>query len=161
MNLAQATRPLLAPTDDRRTVEQAVVASILGNFGPEMYLGFCFYRPDGGTNMRNAWTEGGEQLGDQVDGLALAAGLDAADWLHIGDRHSTVTHRGRIRVEAYPLRPILADVQTGERSPDERRAGLRRVIDCAAARTGQTVRPGLPRWLGFGPTLLNRKGVSA
>jgi hypothetical protein len=161
LNLAQASRPLLTPTDDRRAVEQAVIASILGDFGPEMYLGFCFYRPDGGANLRNAWTDGGEQLGDQADRCALAAGLDAADWLHIGDRHSTVTHRGRIRVEAYPLRPILADVQTGERSPDERRAGLRRVIDCAAARAGQTVPPGLPRWLGFGPTLLNRKGVSA
>lgn len=152
---------LTRPDSSRKAVELAVVGSVLEGFGPEMYLGFAFYRPDGGCNLWNAWTDGGEQLGDQVDRCALAAGLDAADWLHIGDRHSTVTHRGRIRVEAYPLRPVLADVQTGERSPDERRAGLRRVIDCAAARTGQTARPGLPRWLGFGPTLLNRKGVSA
>ncbi|KQW13579.1 hypothetical protein [Streptomyces sp. Root369] len=156
MNFALAARPL-TPTDDRRLVEQAVIARILDEFGPEMYVGFCFNRPDGGANMWNAWTGGGEPLGDQVDSLAPAAGLDAADWLHIGDRHSTVTHRGRIRVEAYPLRPILADVQAGERAPEERRAGLRRLLDCAANRTGQTCPPGLPRWPGFGPALLNRK----
>ncbi|MYR58333.1 hypothetical protein GTY54_19540, partial [Streptomyces sp. SID625] len=44
-----------------------------------------------------------------------------------------------------------------ERGPEGRRAGLRRVIERAAAETGQTPRPGLPRWLGFGPTLLDRK----
>ncbi|MFJ1606963.1 hypothetical protein ACIOHS_26870 [Streptomyces sp. NPDC088253] len=151
---------LSSPSRDVKPVELAAVGEIMDDFGPETYLGIAFHRPDGGCNLWHAWTDGGDTLGDQVDVQALAATLDAADWLHIGDRHSTVTHRGRIRVEAYPLRPILADVQTGERSPDERRAGLRRVIDCAAARTGQTARPGLPRWLGFGPALLNRKGVN-
>lgn len=158
VNSARDPRPLLTPSDDRRPVEQAVIDSICGDFGPEMYLGFVFSRPDGGCNLWHAWTDGGQALGDQVDSSALAAGLDAGDWLHIGDRHSSVTHRGRVRIEAYLLRPILADVQAGQRCPDERRAGLRRVIDCAAQRTGQTPPPpGLPRWIGFGPTLLNRK----
>lgn len=152
------TAHLLHAGSDVKPIERAVVDEVMDGFGPETYLGFAFYRPDGGCNLWHGWTNGGDVLGDQVDSRALAAGLDAADWLHIGDRHSTITHRGRIRIEAYPLRPILADVQTGERSPETRRAHLLRVIECAAAQTGQTPRPGLPRWAGFGPALLNRKG---
>lgn len=144
-------------------VEHAVVDSIQAGFGPETYLGIAFYRPDGGCRTWHAWTDRGDVLGDRVDGRALADGLDAADWLHIGDLHSSVTHRGRVRIEAYPLRPIFNDVLAGVRSPDERRKALRRVIDCAAARTGQTPPPpGLPRWPGFGPILCNsRKGPLA
>ncbi|MEU1853965.1 hypothetical protein ABZ499_33080 [Streptomyces sp. NPDC019990] len=145
------------PSGDMTPVELAVVGSIMDGFEPETYLGVVFYRPDGGCRMWHAWTDGADVLGDQVDGHALALGLDAADWLHIGDRHSTVSNRGRVRVEAYPLRPVLADVGNGVRSPEERRTGLRRVIDCAAAQTGQIPRPGLPGWPGFGPTLLHRK----
>jgi hypothetical protein len=157
---AYLTGVLTRPDTGRKPVELAVVQDVMDGFGPEMYLGFAFYRPDGGCNTWNAWTEGGEPLGDQVDACALAAGLDAADWLHIGDRHATMTYRGRVRIEAYPLRPILADVQGGERGPQERRANLRRVIDAAAAHTGQVAVPGLPRWPGFGPRLLNRRAAS-
>ncbi|MEU7323337.1 hypothetical protein ABZ682_22720 [Streptomyces griseoviridis] len=141
-----------------KPLERAVVHEVLDDFGPETYLGFAFYRPDGGCNLWHGWTEGADDLGDQVDRLALASGLDCGDWLNIGNLHSTVTHRGRIRIEAYPLRPILADVQAGVRCPEDRRAGLRRLLECAAEQTGQTPVPGLPRWVGFGPVLLNRKG---
>lgn len=146
-----------APSADMKAVELAVINSIMSSFEPEMYLGFAFHRLDGGVTMWHAWTDGGDTLGNQVDGRALVRRLDAADWLHIGDQHSTVSHRGRVQVEAYPLRPILADIEAGVRSPEDRRAGLRRVIECAAARTGQTPRPGLPQWPGFGPVLLHRK----
>ncbi|MFB6961864.1 hypothetical protein ACFCYB_34000 [Streptomyces sp. NPDC056309] len=149
----------LQPHADPTPVEQAVVDSIADGYPPEMYLGIAFYRPDGGCRLWHGWTDGGPALGDQVDGLAVAAGLDACDWLHIGDRHSSLTHRGRIRIEAYPLRPILADVQGGERGPEDRREGLLRVIAAAAERTGQTPRPGLPAWPGFGPARLLRKGT--
>ncbi|MGY3199800.1 hypothetical protein [Streptomyces sp. TE5632] len=142
--------------------ERTVVDCLMDGFGPDTYLGVAFVQPDGGCHMWNAWTEGAKYLGDQIDGQALAADLDTADWLHIGDRHSSLTHLGTIRIEAYQLRAILADVQAGERGPDERRTELRRVIDCAAELTGQTPRPGLPRWPGFGPTLLaNRKGINS
>lgn len=150
---------VLTPTDDARPVELAVVDSIAGEFEPETFLWFVFHRPDGGARVRYAWTEGGHLLGDQTDRLALAHGLDFADWLHIGDRHCQHTTRGRIAIQAYALRPVLADVQAGVRSPDDRRAGLRRFLECAAERTGQTPVPGLPRWLGVGPALLNRKTV--
>ncbi len=43
------------------------------------------------------------------------------------------------------------------RSPEPRRALLRRLIETAAAETGKTARPGLPRWLGVGPDLLDRE----
>ncbi len=138
-------------------MEKAAVDSILTGYGTEMFVSFAFHRPDGGCHIWHAWTDRGPALGDRVDQLALATGLDAADWLHIGDRHSQVSRRGRIRIEAYPLRPLLADVQAGERCPEERRAGLRRVLEAAAAEYGRAAPPGLPRWIGYGPTLVNRK----
>ncbi|MEV5007272.1 hypothetical protein [Streptomyces sp. NPDC055692] len=147
----------LQPTADPTPVEQAVADSIADGYPPETYLGFAFYRADGGCRLWHGWTDGGPELGDQVDRLALAAGLDTCDWLHIGDRHSSLSHRGRIRIEAYPLRPILADVQGGERGPEGRRQGLLDVIAVAAARTGQRPRPGLPAWPGFGPARVLRK----
>ncbi|MFB7574644.1 hypothetical protein [Streptomyces sp. NPDC056165] len=147
----------LQPTGDPTPVEQAVVDSIADGYPPEMYLGIAFYQPDGGCRLWHGWTDGGPELGDQVDRLALAAGLDTCDWLHIGDRHSSLSHRGRIRIEAYPLRPILADVQGGERGPEDRRQGLLDVIAVAAARTGQRPRPDLPAWPGFGPARVLRK----
>ncbi|PWI16048.1 hypothetical protein DI272_19145 [Streptomyces sp. Act143] len=145
------------PSRDPKPVELAAVSEIMDDCEPETYLGLVFYRPDGGCRLWHAWTDGGDVLGDQIDGLALAAGLDAGDWLHIGDRHSTVRDRGRIRIQVHPLRPILADVQAGQRCTEERRAGLYRLLDCAAERTGQTPPAVLPRWIGFGPALLNRK----
>lgn len=155
--MTTATAPLLIPTGDPTPVEKAAVDGILDGFEPESFLWIVFHRPDGGARVWYAWTEGGQPLGNQVDARALAAGLDGVDWLHIGDRHCQHTSRGRIAVQAYALRPVLADVQAGVRGPDDRRDGLLRVIACAAARTGQTPRPGVPRWLGMGPALLGRK----
>ncbi|MER6976029.1 hypothetical protein [Streptomyces carpinensis] len=142
---------------DPTPVELAIVDDIADQAGPETFLWIVFHRPDGGTRLRIAWTDGGPALGDRVDQLAVAADLDAGDWLHIGDRHKQVHHRGRICTEAIPLRPVLADVQSGERCPDDRRAGLRRVIAAAIAEAGRTTTPDVPPWHGFGPTLINRK----
>lgn len=158
MTAAVAVRPLvLAPTGDARPVEKAAVDGIADGCPPETYLWIEFHRPDGGVRIWHAWTDGGQPLGERVDQLALGAGLDAADWLHIGDRHCEHSERGRIRVQAYALRPVLADVQAGERGPEERREGIRRVIRRAAEITGGRPRTLTPRWLGFGPTLATRK----
>ncbi|MEU1800837.1 hypothetical protein [Streptomyces sp. NPDC019937] len=146
--------PTLTPTNDPAPVEHAVVDGILDDHDPETFLWIVFRRPDGGARVKYAWTDGGPDLGDRVDRLALAAGLDFADWLHIGGRHCQESTRGRIVVQAHPLRPVLADVQSGVRAPGDRRDGLLRVIACAAADTGQTPRPGLPRWFGMGPARL-------
>lgn len=154
---APASPTLLVPTGDAKPVEKAAVDGIVDGFEPETFLWIAFHRPDGGARLWYAWTDGGTALGDRIDGLALVAGLDFADWLHIGDRHCQQSARGRIAIQAYALRPMLADVQAGVRGPDDRRDGLLRVIACAAEKTGQTPRPGVPRWLGVGPTLLNRK----
>ncbi|BCK73991.1 hypothetical protein Srufu_079440 (plasmid) [Streptomyces libani subsp. rufus] len=151
-----ASPVLLVPTGDPKPVEKAAVDGVVEGFEPETFLWIVFHRPDGGARIWYAWTAGGTTLGDRIDQLALASGLDCADWLHIGDQHCQQSTRGRIAIQAYALRPMLTDVQSGVRSPDDRRDGLRRVIACAADTTGQTPRPGVPRWLGVGPTLLNR-----
>lgn len=148
--------PALIPTGDRRPVELAIADSIAASHEPETFLWIAFHRPDGGATLRYAWTAGGPALGDRIDRLALAAGLDVADWLDITDRHSHQSTRGRIDIQACALRPALADVTSGHRAPEERRDGIRRIIRCAAETTGQTPRPGIPRWIGVGPTLLNR-----
>lgn len=148
---------LLVPTGDARPVEKAAVDGIADGFDPETFLWITFHRPDGGARVWYAWTAGGTDLGDRIDRQALAAGLDFADWLHIGDRHCQHSTRGRIAIQAYALRPILADVQTGVRGLEEHRAWLGRFIRAAAETTGQTPRTLTPRWLGVGPTLLNRK----
>ncbi|MFF5045621.1 hypothetical protein [[Kitasatospora] papulosa] len=146
--------PALTPTGDPFPVELAVIDSIASGHEPETLLRVVFYRPDGGASIRYAWTAGGPELGDRIDRLALAAGLDFADWLDLTEAHCDVTTRGRIEIQAYALRPILADVTSGCRAPDERREGLQRILRCAAETTGQTPRPGFPRWYGVGPTLL-------
>lgn len=148
---------LLTPSEDTQPVELAVVDSVTGLFDPETFLVLVFPRPDGGLRVRFAWTAGGTELGDRIDRDALARGLDCADHAHITEAHARRSWRGRVRIDAHPLRPILADVLAGVRADEERRAGIRRVIDCAAAQTGQAARPGVPRWLGVGPDLLNRK----
>lgn len=159
MTTTTAERPLLlTPTGDVRPVEKAAVEGIADGHPPETFLWIEFHRPDRSVRVWYAWTAGGQPLGEKVDQLAVSAGLDFADWLHIGDRHCEHSERGRIKVQAFALRPILADVQGGERGPEERREGLRRLLRAAAARTGQTPRTVHPRWLGFGPTLINRKG---
>lgn len=146
----------LTPTGDPRPVQLAALDGIIAAHDPETFLWIVFHRPDGGTNIRHAWTAGGTALGDRVDRLALAAGLDCVDWLEIGDRHCQPSTRGRINIEAYALRPVLSDVTSGVHAPEDRRASVLRVINCAAETTGQTPRPGLPRWVGMGPTLLSR-----
>ncbi|MEU7240351.1 hypothetical protein [Streptomyces sparsogenes] len=157
MTVTPPSPTLLLPTGDPTPVEKAAVDGIVDGFEPETFLWIVFHRPDGGARVWYAWTDGGTALGNHIDGLALAGGLDFADWLHIGDRRSKHSARGRIAIQAYALRPILADVQAGVRGPEDRRDGLLRFIACAAAETGQTPRPGVPRWLGVGPTLLNHK----
>ncbi|WP_405676860.1 hypothetical protein OG292_19665 [Streptomyces sp. NBC_01511] len=149
-----ATRPTLAPSTDRTAVEQALVASITSGHPPETFLWINIHRPDGGVNIRYAWTDGGTDLGDRIDLLALAAPFDAADWLEITARHAQTSHRGRIETQAHPLRPILADVQADVRAPEERRAALHRALDLGAELTGQQRPVRIPRWLGVGPTLL-------
>ncbi|MFE4329684.1 hypothetical protein ACFRQM_09530 [Streptomyces sp. NPDC056831] len=147
--------PALTPTDDPRPVELAALDGIVAAHDPETFLWIVFHRPDGGARIRYAWTTGGPALGDRIDNLAMAVGLDCADWLEIGDRHCQHSSRGRIDIQAYPLRPVLADVTGGIRAPEDRRDGVQRIIRCAAETTGQTPRPGVPRWLGVGPTLIN------
>lgn len=149
----------LTPTGDARPVELALVDSITGEFDPEMWIAVTFPLPDGGIRVRWTWTAGGAELGNRIDRLALDARLDAADNFHICDLHAQESSRGHIRIHAHPLRPMLADVQAGVRAPESRRALLQRFIDFAAAEHGQTPRPGLPRWMGVGPDLLNRKTV--
>ncbi|MFJ8606308.1 hypothetical protein ACIRH0_03840 [Streptomyces sp. NPDC093675] len=148
--------PPLAPTSGRTPLQQAVLDDITSLHAPETFLWIVCPRPDGSAVIRYSWTRGGAPLGDRIDQLALAAGLDAADWLHIGDRHSQPSTHGRIKIEAYPLRRILADVQSGVRIPEVRREGIRRVIESAAEMSGHTTLRGLPRWVGVGPTLLAR-----
>jgi hypothetical protein len=150
-------RPTFTPTSDQAPVVRAVLDGITGQHEPETFLWIVHHRPDGGATIHYRWTTGGQPLGDRVDGAALAAGLDAADWLHIGDRHCKRSTRGRFAIEAYALRPVLADVDNGVRCPEDRRAGILRVIARAAEETGQSARPGCPRWLGMGPALVSRK----
>lgn len=148
---------LITLAGDPAPVQQAVTESIADGFEPETFLFLVFPLPDGGVRVRYAWTAGGVELGDRIDVEALARGLDCADHAHITDLHLRRSYRGRVRIDAHPLRPILADVLAGVRCPQDRRDGIRRLIECAADRTGQTPRPGVPRWLGVGPDLLNRK----
>ena len=146
----------LAPTGDPTPVEKAVADGIAADAEPEMFLWINFHRPDGGIRIWYAWTIGGQSLGDRIDQLAMAAGYDAADWLHIADRHEQVTTRGRVEIKAYPLRPVLADVQAAERGPQPRRDCLQSVLREAAAISGQAPCKSIPRWLGFGPALTSR-----
>lgn len=155
--LTAPERITLVPSEDRTPVARAIVQSIAADHTPETYLWIVLHRPDGGANIWHAWTEGGEPLGDQVDRAAVTAGMDAADWLHIGDLNCARSTRGRITIEAYALRPVLADVDSGIRCPHDRRDHLVRVIEEAGRQTGQTPRPGLPRWLGMGPALVNSR----
>ncbi|RPE27257.1 hypothetical protein [Kitasatospora cineracea] len=149
---------LLLPTGDPKPVEKAVVDSILDQFEPETFLWINLHRPDGGVHVWYAWTAGGTALGDTVDLAALTSGSDAADWLHLTGRHRTDHFRGRIHTQAHPLRPIQADLARGDRAPENERDKLSRLL-CSAAELAHQSRPldrPLPRWVGVGPTLLNR-----
>lgn len=152
---ATRTAPL-TPTLDPGPVELAAAESIASTFEPETFICITFHRRDGGARLRYVWTEGGAELGNRIDREALAAGLDAADNLHITDLHVQTSHRGRIRIDAHPLRPILADVLARVCCPEDRRAALHRFLECAAHHNGQATPP-MPRWMGVGPSLLARR----
>ncbi|MDX3165780.1 hypothetical protein PV516_18520 [Streptomyces scabiei] len=155
---ASAAPIVLAPSADPTPVEKAVADSIAADFAPETFLWLTFHQADGGARIWYAWTAGGHQLGDRGELVDAVAGYDAADWLHISDRHQLTSTRGRMTIWAYPLRPVLADVQTDIRSPEKRREGVRRILRKAGELTGQAPRTLTPRWLGFGPALISRKG---
>ncbi|WP_242537148.1 hypothetical protein [Streptomyces albidoflavus] len=138
-------------------INLAVLDSITSMHRPEMFLWINRRRPDGSVKIWYAWTEGGEPLGNRVDELALTRGLDAADWLHIADLHQRTSVRGHFETWAYPLRPVLAEVQGTERAPESRRDGLRRLLVKAGEVTGTSPRTTAPRWLGFGPHLVLHK----
>ncbi|MGV9427133.1 hypothetical protein ACWDO7_22955 [Streptomyces sp. NPDC003656] len=146
IQLAGTTATSSGPTP----LVEAVIKSILSGHAPETFLWITTPTPDGGARIWHAWTDGGAPLGDRIDRVALSLGLDAADWLHIGDRHAQITTRGRIRIEAYALRQVRADVQADVRAPQDHRAGILRLLECAH----DTPRPEIPRWLGVGPALL-------
>lgn len=153
--ISPAPPVILTPTNDPTPVEKAVAQSILDDFDPEMFLTFVFYRPDGGCRSWHGWTTGGHQLGDDVDRQAAAADMDIVDWFEIGGRHQQTSSRGRVEVTAYPLRPVLADVQAGVRGDQDLRARLWKVVTGYCDHYGQPHPPAEKRipWPGFGPTL--------
>ncbi|MFC7869674.1 hypothetical protein ACFUS2_00740 [[Kitasatospora] papulosa] len=160
--MATATAPLpttstLTPTNNSEPVLQALVQSIATGHPPETWLRIAFHKPCGGVSIRYAWTAGGDELGDHIDLLAQSTGFDAADWMHITNEHAQISIRGRIETQAHLLRPILRDIEAGTHCPQDFRDGLHRLLDCAAEQTGQPRRPGWPRWVGVGPTLLARR----
>jgi hypothetical protein len=145
---------LLTPHNSPTPVERAVVDGIFDQHPDETFLWIVFHRPDGGAKVWYAWTTGGQPLGDQADTLALAGALDGADWFHILGRHLETTTRGRVEIQAHALRPILADIRSGERAPQDQRDKLARLIREAARMTGRTPNTLTPRWVGVGPRLL-------
>ncbi|BDT39485.1 hypothetical protein [Streptomyces yaizuensis] len=147
----------MAPTDDPAPVEKAVADGVVGDYPPETFLWIIFRPPEGGVRIWHAWTDGGHQLGDQVDRMALASGLDAADWLDVTSRHERISRRGRVEIRAYALRPVFGDVQSGVRCLEDRREYLRGLIRTATEMTGRPTLPGIPRWQGVGPALTSRK----
>ncbi|MEU8839981.1 hypothetical protein AB0D97_12740 [Streptomyces roseus] len=146
-----STATLLTPSTDTTPVEKAAVSGIADGFDPETFLWINFRRPNGGIRIWYAWTAGGTNLGDKIDGIALNLSLDGADWLHYADRNAVHSTRGAIEIQAYPLRPILADIHNGEGAPAERRAAITRFVDLYAAEVGVTPQPGRSTWLGYGP----------
>jgi len=152
------TPTILTPTDDPRPVELAVAAGIAADHDPETFLWITFHLPCGGARVRYEWTAHGADLGDRIDRLAQSVGLDCADWFAITGDHVTKTTRGRVEISAHPLRPILRDVESGQRDGGDKRLMIRRVLG-VAARLSDLPAPdpavSLPRWLGVGPALLN------
>ncbi|MCL3999217.1 hypothetical protein M4438_38020, partial [Streptomyces lavenduligriseus] len=102
--------PGLAPVADRGPVERAVVDGALAAAGPETLVRADVPQPDGSVRLYAAWTNGGGPLGDHIDRVALARGLDAWSWVEILTHCARTTHRGRIEVRTHPLRQVLADV---------------------------------------------------
>ncbi|WP_030764857.1 hypothetical protein [Streptomyces sp. NRRL F-2664] len=145
------TATLLTPSTDTTPVEKAAVSGITDGFDPETFLWIEFHRPGGGVRIWYAWTSGGPQLGDRMDQMALGSGLDGADWLHYADRHAVHSTRGAIKIQAHPLRPILGDIQAGERGPRQWRAALSQAITEYATEMGTRPRAFEATWLGYGP----------
>lgn len=153
------TSAILSPTDDPRPVEKAVAAGIADDFEPETHLWIVFRTPEGGARVYYAWTAGGDVLGNRVDREAIARGFDCVDWLFVPGRYRTDHERGRVRIQAYPLRPILADVLAGRRADESDRARTMSVFDAAADLKGKP-RPALSDfrgpWGGVGPVVLGK-----
>jgi hypothetical protein len=153
------TSIVLTPTGNSRPVEKAVVDGIADDFGPETHLWIVFRTPEGGARVYYAWTAGGQQLGDKIDREAVARGFDLTDWLFVPGRYRTEHVRGRVTTQAYPLRPILADVLNNRRAVENDRARTMGILDAAADLKGQE-RPVLTDflgpWGGVGPAMLGR-----
>jgi hypothetical protein len=145
---------ILTPTADSAPVELAAVAGIVDMHEPETYLMFTFNRPDGGAHCWDAWTEGGRPLGDDIDARAVAAGFDGADWIEISERTVVRSERGRIDIQAYPLRAVLAAIEGGVRADEGFRYRFRRAVH--EMRPDSPVAALLP-WLGFGPCQVGRR----
>jgi hypothetical protein len=158
------TSCILTPTDDPRPVEKAVVDGIVDTFELETHLWIVFHLPNGGARVYYAWTLGGDTLGDKIDREATARGFDLADWLFIPGRYRTEHVRGKVTTQAYPLRPILADVLNDRRADQNDRARTMGIFDAAADLKGQA-RPGLSDfygpWGGVGPAVLGRQWVAS
>jgi hypothetical protein len=95
----------------------------------------------------------------EFDRYAVVVVAVSASWIVIPGRHVQEQYRGRVHIQAHPLRPIQHDVRAGHRAGETERDKLRKLLDCAADMTGQARRPTdqpLPRWFGVGPTLLTR-----
>ncbi|MBT2467801.1 hypothetical protein J7E97_07925 [Streptomyces sp. ISL-66] len=145
------TSTLLTPSTNATPVEKAVASGIADGFEPQTFLWMFFHRPNGSVRFWYAWTTGGTTLGNSIDVIARMKSLDGADWLHYGDRHAVLSTRGAIRIEAYPLRPILADIHNGERAPADRRAAMDHLVKTAAEDLGRPLDPSRSTWLGYGP----------
>lgn len=150
MTIAATERPILIPSSDPTPVEKAAVEGIVGDHDPETFLLITFHRPDGGARLWYAWTVGGQPLGDRIDQVALAQVLDGADWIHIAQRHAQHSIRGRIAVQAYPLRPVLADVEVPVRADSD----LRRKWLTFRSDLRPDQMPAWSCWVGFGPRIV-------
>jgi hypothetical protein len=158
--IAEQSSIILTPTGDPRPVEKAVVDGIADDFEPETHLWIVFRTSDGGARVYYAWTSGGTTLGDKIDREAVARSFDLADWLFVPGRYRTEHVRGRVTTQAYPLRPILADVLNNRRAVENDRARTMGILDAAANLRGQPrsqVTDFLGPWGGVGPGMLGRQ----
>lgn len=146
-----ATLPRRRASDVAGVLEHATAAALAYGQPAETLIWITFRRPDGARTWY-AWTGGGERLGDAVDRAAEARGLDAADWLHILDRHADYISDGHAEARAYPLRRVLADITAGVRGPEQLREQLARVLRASLGRQAAAAAP--PPWCGTGPALL-------
>ncbi|MEU9572312.1 hypothetical protein AB0D62_21025 [Streptomyces massasporeus] len=92
----------LNPTADRHLAEQAVVTGALQGEEPERFVRIDIPQPDGLLQYLDRRRRAARR---HIDGIALAAGLDAWSWIEILDHHLRLTHRGRIEIRTHPLRP--------------------------------------------------------